>query len=111
MKDGELSWIYNLNGLYDFFDPKINVPDFMPAFDRQVLLVHAQPSAFVDDYDYVRSMMPNVEFSAIAGGDHNLHKSHPDELLARIVEFVNRKTKESGETNEGSEANETDENE
>ena len=106
IKNGELSWIYNLNGLYAYLDPKTNVPDFQPAFDRDVLVVHAQPSDFVDDYDYVRSMMPNAEFSPIANGDHNLHKSHPAELLDRIVAFVNKLSNETGEPNAGGEANE-----
>lgn len=110
MKDGELSWIYNLTSLYTYLDPNLNTPNFTPRFDGPALVVHAEPSAFVDDYDYVRSMLPKAEFSAIPNGDHNLHKSHPDELLAQIVAFVN-KTSETGEANEGSEANETDENE
>lgn len=108
MKDEQLSWVYNLDGLYTYLDANVNTPHFTPSFDGPVLVVHAEPSAFVDDYDYVRSMMPNVEFSPIANGEHTLHQSNPEELLARIVSFVN-KTNETGDANEGSDANETDE--
>lgn len=109
VKDEQLNWIYNLNGLYTYLDANVNTPDFTPSYNGPVLVVHAQPSQFVDDYDYVRSMMPNVEFSPIPGGEHNLQQSNPEELLDRIVSFVN-KTHETGDANEGSEANETDEN-
>lgn len=76
--------------------------DIEPSFDGAVLLVHAAKSMFVTDFDYVRSMMPNTEFNEIADGDHNLHISHPDELLERIVSFVNRTENEKAETSETS---------
>lgn len=70
------------------------------SFAGAVLLVHASDSQFVDDCDYVRSMMPHTEFYAIDNGDHNLHISHPEELVARIVSFV---TRTENERSEGSE--------
>ena len=73
------------------------------SFDGAVLLVHAANSMFVEDPDYVRIMMPNTEFVEIANGDHNLHISHPEELVARIVSFVNRTE------NARTDASETDE--
>lgn len=104
LKDDQLAWKFNLPGLYRFLTSMENAAEV--RYDGAVLLVHASNSLFVDDCEYVRSMMPNTEFIEIPDGDHNLHISHPKELVERIVSFVNRT---ENEKTEGSETDETSE--
>ena len=102
LKNDELAWRFNLSGLYRFLSSMEEESDIEPSFDGKVMLVHAHPSAFVNDFDFVRSMMPNTEFIGITNGDHNLHISHSDEFLEKIVSFVNRTENEKTETSETS---------
>jgi pimeloyl-ACP methyl ester carboxylesterase len=71
---------------------EIGKPTMAKRSDIPALFYSGEKSSYVKDSDHaeILSLFPNAEFVEMAGAGHWLHAEKPAELIATLLDWVNR---------------------
>ena len=88
---GGFEWKFNLGVLTEKID-EIGKPTMAKRSDIPALFYSGEKSSYVKDSDHaeILSLFPNAEFVEMAGAGHWLHAEKPAELIATLLDWVNR---------------------
>jgi len=91
IRDGEISWRFNLDALINFLEMARTLDDVIPDFKGPALEVYGGISQFFtkDDYESTLELLPNCKFEVIEEADHILPSTHPKEFIEKVVPFIN----------------------
>ena len=96
-RDGKFEWRINLSGLARNLPDIFGFPEIAPTpYVGEALFISGQRSEYVqpEHHSAIRQLFPNVRFAVIAGAGHWVHAEQPQQLVQRVLKFLQDKQAE-----------------